>query len=208
MILNKQGESFAVEGRTFLIGGMVWANDESDYRGLFGHITEIRDGADKDTENEGPDIYCDFMVPEQEYMVNEIEKRFSALYRTPKHKNELPLGGVIMAPDMLEPVADTPGSSEGKLYALAFTYDGECDSTIGMVAVSADKSVLMRAMFDDLDTFLKKEKHKAVLSSTFREEGRERYTFEPAAVEESSFTLDYIIFEVPIYGGAKGGAAA
>ena len=208
MILNKQGESFAVEGRTFLIGGMVWANDESDYRGLFGRITEIRDGADKDTENEGPDIYCDFMVPEQEYMVNEIEKRFSALYRTPKHKNELPLGGVIMAPDMLEPVADTPGSSEGKLYALAFTYDGECDSTIGMVAVSADKSVLVRAMFDDLGTFLKKEKYKAVLSSTFREEGRERYTFEPAAVEESSFTLDYIIFEVPIYGGAKGGAAA
>ena len=208
MILNKQGESFAVEGRTFLIGGMVWANDESDYRGLFGRITEIRDGADKDTENEGPDIYCDFMVPEQEYMVNEIEKRFSALYRTPKHKNELPLGGVIMAPDMLEPVADTPGSSEGKLYALAFTYDGECDSTIGMVAVSADKSVLMRAMFDDLDTFLKKEGYKAVLSSTFREEGRERYTFEPAAVEESSFTLNYIIFEVPIYGGAKGGAVA
>ncbi len=66
----------------------------------------------------------------------------------------------------------------------------------------------MRAMFDDLDTFLKKEKYKAVLSSTFREEGRERYTFEPAAVEGSSFTLDYIIFEVPIYGGAKGGAAA
>ena len=208
MILNKQGESFAVEGRTFLIGGMVWANDESDYRGLFGRITEIRDGADKDTENEGPDIYCDFMVPEQEYMVNEIEKRFSALYRTPKHMNELPLDDVIMAPDMLEPVADTPGSSEGKLYALAFTYDGECDSTIGMVAVSADKSVLMRAMFDDLDTFLKKEKYKAVLSSTFREEGRERYTFEPAAVEGSSFTLDYIIFEVPIYGCAKGGAAA
>ena len=208
MILNKQGESFAVEGRTFLIGGMVWANDESDYRGLFGRITEIRDGADKDTENEGPDIYCDFMVPEQEYMVNEIEKRFSALYRTPKHKNELPLGGVIMAPEMLEPVAETLGSSAGRLYALAFTYDGECDSTIGMVAVSADKSVLMRAMFDDLDTFLKKEKYKAVLSSTFREEGRERYTFEPAAVEESSFTLDYIIFEVPIYGGAKGGAAA
>ena len=190
MILNKQGESFAVEGRTFLIGGMVWANDESDYRGLFGRITEIRDGADKDTENEGPDIYCDFMVPEQEYMVNEIEKRFSALYRTPKHKNELPLGGVIMAPEMLEPVAEALGSSEGKLYALAFTYDGECDSTIGMVAVSADKSVLMRAMFDDLDTFLKKEKYKAVLSSTFREEGRERYTFEPAAVEGSSFTLD------------------
>ena len=208
MILNKQGESFAVEGRTFLIGGMVWANDESDYRGLFGRITEIRDGADKDTENEGPDIYCDFMVPEQEYMVNEIEKRFSTLYRTPKHKNELPLGGVIMAPEMLEAVAETPGSSAGRLYALAFTYDGECDSTIGMVAVSADKSVLMRAMFDDLDTFLKKEGYKAVLSSTFREEGRERYTFEPAAVEESSFTLDYIIFEVPIYGGAKGGAAA
>ena len=208
MILNKQGESFAVEGRTFLIGGMVWANDESDYRGLFGRITEIRDGMDKDTENEGADIYCDFLIPKHDYMIGEIETRFSKLYQIPKRIDELPLGGVIMAPEMLEPVAETLGSSEGKLYALAFTYDGECDSTIGMVAVSADKSVLMRAMFDDLDTFLKKEGYKAVLSSTFREEGRERYTFEPAAVEESSFTLDYIIFEVPIYGGAKGGAAA
>ena len=208
MILNKQGESFAVEGRTFQIGGMVWANDESDYRGLFGRITEIRDGADKDTENEGPDIYCDFMVPEQEYMVNEIEKRFSALYRTPKHMNELPLDDVIMAPDMLEPVAEMLSESKDGTLALAYNYEGESENSIGVVAVSKDKAALMRALFDDLDAFMESDHCKAILSSTFREEGRERYTFEPAAVEESSFTLDYIIFEVPIYGGAKGGAAA
>lgn len=208
MILNKQGESFAVEGRTFLIGGMVWANDESDYRGLFGRITEIRDGMDKDTENEGADIYCDFLIPKHDYMIGEIETRFSKLYQIPKRIDELPLGGVIMAPEMLEPVAETLSESKDGTLALAYNYEGESENSIGVVAVSKDKAALMRAMFDDLDAFMESDHCKAILSSTFREEGRERYTFEPAAVEESNFTLDYIIFEVPIYGGAKGGAAA
>lgn len=208
MILNKKGETFTVDGKTFAIGRMVWANDESGYAGLFGYVTEIRDGDEKDTDNEGPDIYCDFVVPEKEHVRREVEKSFSALYCMPKHIDELTLDGTIMAPDMLEPVAETLGASTGKLYALTYTYDGESDSTVGMVAVSSDKSELMRAMFDDLAAFEENEHYKAVLACTDCGEDRESFRFEPAAVEESSFTLEYIIFEVPVYGAAEGGAAA
>ena len=208
MILNRKGETFTAGGKAFSVGGMVWSNGESDYRGMFGYVAEIRDGSDKETDNEGMEIVCDFMAPTKPHMVREIESRFSMLYQTPKHINDLPLGGVVMAPDMLEPVADVLPESEGALYALVYTYDGESDSTIGMVGISQDKAVLMRALFDDLDRFEEDEGYKAVLSSTFRFDDRETFTFEPADVEESSFTLEYIIFEVPAYGTVKGGEAA
>ncbi|MBQ9721729.1 MAG: hypothetical protein IJV64_13705 [Oscillospiraceae bacterium] len=208
MIMDKKGETFTAEGKAFSVGGMVWANDESDYRGLLGYVAEIRDGCDKETDNEGVDIYCDFLTPTKPHLVREIESRFSKLYQMPKRIDELPLGGVIMASEMLEPIADVLPESEGAMYALVYTYDGESDSTIGMVGISQDKAVLMRALFDDLDRFEEDEGYKAVLSSTSRFDDRETFTFEPADVEESSFTLEYIIFEVPAYGALKGGAAA
>ena len=207
MILEKNGETFAEAGKTFRIGGMVWANDNSDYCDLFGFVKEIRSGSDKETENTGPDIYCDFLLPEQEYMVGELEKRFSELYRMPKHIDELPLGGVVMAPEMLEPVAEALPERAGNLFALEYTYDGESDSNYGMLAISEDKSVLMRAMFDDLDEFMEDDDCKAVLLCVYIEEGRERYVFEPSNEEKSSFILEYRIFEVPAYSITKGGAA-
>lgn len=208
MILDKQGKTFTTEGKNFAICGMVWANSESDYCGLFGYVSEIRDGDDKETENEDAEIVCDFMVPTKEHMVTEIESRFSKLYRMPKRIDDLPLDGVVMASEMLEPVTEKLPESSGKLFVLVFTYDGECDSTIGTVAVSADKSMLMRAMFDDLDAFEEKEYRKAILTSTAQYEDREYFFFEPAAVEESSFSLHYCIYEVPVYGAMKGGVAA
>lgn len=208
MILDKKGESFAAEGKTFAVGSVIWANDKSDYAGLFGIVTEIRDGGDKETENEGADIYCDFDIPHKAHMIAEIETRFSKLYQMPKQIGELPLGGAIMAPDMLEPVADKLPDSMGNRYVLLYTYDGECDSTLGVLAVSTERAVLMRKMFDDLEAFENKEGYKAVLSHTSEYDDRETFRFEPAAVEESSFTLEYIIFEVPAYGAAEGGEAA
>ena len=208
MNINKNGETFIADNQIFTIGGSVLANGNSDYCGLCGRITEVRDGDDKETENEGPDIYCDFDIPDKDHMIAEIETRFSKLYQTPKCIDELPLDGVIMAPEMLEPVADTLPDSMGKLYVLLYTYDGECDNTLSVLAVSTDRSVLMRKMFDDLDKFEEKEGYKAVLSHTSEYDNRACFTFEPAAVEESSFTLDYSIFEVPAYGAVEGGAAA
>ena len=77
---------------------------DDDYEGLVGLVVDIRDGEDKETENETPDIYVDFDIPESAEEVAALERRFSALYGEPKKVEELPLDLVIMAPDMLEVV--------------------------------------------------------------------------------------------------------
>ena len=49
MFMNRVGAQFQCEGVTYTIGGKVCANDASDYEGLYGTITEIRDGDDRET---------------------------------------------------------------------------------------------------------------------------------------------------------------
>ena len=60
MILDKPGETFEYEGRKLMIGDQIIANGKSAYEGLFGAITEIRDGIDKETENKTPDPLLPF----------------------------------------------------------------------------------------------------------------------------------------------------
>lgn len=111
MIIDRIDAQFQYEGITYTIGGKVCANDASEYEGLYGVITEIRDGDDRETENDTPDIYCQFMPPVLPDDIKALEARFSKLYRTEKHLDELGLDMVIMAPEMLrvlEPVEDAP----------------------------------------------------------------------------------------------------
>ena len=56
MILQENGTRFCTEGKVFTIGGIICANDESEYAGLCGTVTEIRSGDDHETENDPPDI--------------------------------------------------------------------------------------------------------------------------------------------------------
>ena len=107
MILRENGTRFCADGKVFTIGGRISTNGESEYEGLFGTITEIRSGADRETENDVPDIYCDFEIPASEEMLRELEARFSGLYGEIKTIDDISLDCVIMSPDMLEPL-DTP----------------------------------------------------------------------------------------------------
>lgn len=50
MILRENGTRFCVDGKVFTVGGRISANGESEYESLFGTITEIRSGADRETE--------------------------------------------------------------------------------------------------------------------------------------------------------------
>ena len=104
MILSKPGESIQWGNMTFSVGEQVYATNASEYHGLIGIITEIRDGDDKDTENYLPDIYCCFQEPVLSCDREEIEKRFSALYQCPKKLEEIALDLAIMGPDMLIPM--------------------------------------------------------------------------------------------------------
>lgn len=106
MILNKLGETFEYEGRKLMIGAQIIANGKSAYEGLFGAITEIRDGKDKETENETPDIYCRFEEPDTPYEISMLETRFTDLCGTPKTIDDIALDLVIMSPEMVMTVKE------------------------------------------------------------------------------------------------------
>ena len=101
MIINQPGAGFEYEGITYIIGAPVIGTHAGEYEGLYGSITEIRDGEDKDTENETPDIYCSFEEPALPCEVKKLEERFSELYDEPKAIDDIALDLVIMAPEMI-----------------------------------------------------------------------------------------------------------
>lgn len=46
-----------IAGKEYQIGNFAMANGTSIYRGYVGKINEIRTDKDKETDNDGPDIY-------------------------------------------------------------------------------------------------------------------------------------------------------
>lgn len=131
MILNRDGAAFEYAGVTYVVGGSVIGTDASEYHGLYGVITEIRDGNDKETENETPDIYCEFELPVLPCEVKELEAVFSDLYQAPKTVEDIILDCVIMAPEMIRPLDDLH-TTRGRVTIYLLTEDwvvnGEQDS--------------------------------------------------------------------------------
>lgn len=106
MIINRIGAEFEYEGKTYVVGAPIVGTPESEYEGLYGTITEIRDGEDKETENETPDLYCSFEVPALPCEVKKLEEVFSELYDQKKTIDDIILDFVIMAPSMVELLDD------------------------------------------------------------------------------------------------------
>ena len=105
MIYKKPGEKFSHENITYTVGSRVLANEASEYSGLFGRILQIRTDDDRETENDTPDIYCEFDPPCLSAARRALEQTFSELYGAPKRVEDLGLELVIMAPEMLTPLA-------------------------------------------------------------------------------------------------------
>lgn len=106
MIINKKGEKFYFKGIEYVIGGDVIGTEESTYSGLLGNIYEIRTYEDKETDNETPDLYCRFEAPITNYDIAKLEKTFSKLCGENKSLEEICLDGVIMSPQMVQPIQD------------------------------------------------------------------------------------------------------
>lgn len=101
MILRYPGAEYSHGSVKYAIGSTVMATDQSPYQGLLGTIVEIRDGQDRETQNETPDIYCSFDTPVIPAEIEKLEKVFSILHGTPKTLQDISLQRVIMAPDRL-----------------------------------------------------------------------------------------------------------
>lgn len=120
MLINKRGESFKYNGVHYTIGEQVFANKNSAYNGLHGIVKEIRTGKDKDTDNDAPDIYCDFQIPVIPSVIKKIEIAFD------KPIDEIMLDSVIMAPDMIWTTLQP--KIKPKIYAVITDWAVDCES--------------------------------------------------------------------------------
>lgn len=144
MILNENGKSFEYDGITYTIGDAVIGTNVSEYDGLIGIITEIRDGNDKETENETPDIYCSFESPLLPEDVKALEETFSDLYGEPKTMEDICLDMVIMAPNMIY-IAKERSQNVRKIKLYAVTEDWANDDNYGYdVTLFATKDAAMK----------------------------------------------------------------
>lgn len=153
MIINKPGAEFLHNGIVYCVGDRIIGTDESEYAGLNGSILEIRDGEDKDTENETPDIYCSFDEPVLPRDIEALEETFSDLYDEPKHIEDICLDLVIMAPSMIQVAEQAPMSM--KVYVL--TENWACESGSGQstriyVSLFEAKAHLNRLLADEINS--------------------------------------------------------
>ncbi len=111
MVIDRIGAAFFYEGKKYVVGEQIVANDASEYEGLFGRIIEIRDGDDKETENDAPDIYCEFEEPVLKSDIWNLEQRMSGLYGERMTLEDISLDLVIMGPDMISTIAEIENNS-------------------------------------------------------------------------------------------------
>ena len=129
MIINQEGMRYTYNGMTYTVGAAVTATEASEYRGLYGAITEIRDGADRETENDTSDIYCCFEPPFLPKEIQELERRFTELYQSPKKLDEITLDMVIMAPEMVRVISADPSVCKTcKVHLLTMQFTTSWDS--------------------------------------------------------------------------------
>ena len=129
MIIKQEGMRYTYNGMTYTVGSAVMATEASEYRGLYGTITEIRDGADRETENDTSDIYCCFEPPFLPKEIQELERRFTELYQSPKKLDEITLDMVIMAPEIVRVISPDPSVCKTcKVYLLTMQFTTSWDS--------------------------------------------------------------------------------
>lgn len=206
MLYQNNCDRFTAEGKTFTVGGGVFANGNSEYMGLFGTVTEIRTGDDRETDNDTPDIYCAFQPPEDQERVYAYERHFSALYRCPKKLDEVGLDCVIMAPDMLEPIPAVLPEIRHKVYSLSRCWEENDSCGSGTLVAAGSIGLLLRWMQEDLKNYEK----DLVLSRAVQTVGGFLFTYETKEAESDSenLSLYYVISETPVLSGLDGGMAA
>ena len=195
MLYQKKGDTVLAGGKTFTVGGEVFANHTCDYEGLFGTVTEIRTGPDQCTERDEPDICCTFQPPESETMVEETRERFSELFGYPKQLEDLGLDCVILAPSMLEPLPENMPAEDGRLLSLTCFYDSDSGCDAQTLALSNDMSLVLRKMREDLDTY----EIPVVLSHVERLIDGYRFSYEAKDAGVESLYLNYTISGVPVF---------
>lgn len=102
MIFKNVNDTVEYRGKSYYVGADIVGTSESVYDGLFGNIVEIRTDADKETDNQAPDIYCEFVAPIFPEDIKRFENKVSLLYGKEKTLEDIALDRVVMAPEMIK----------------------------------------------------------------------------------------------------------
>ena len=200
MQYQNHGDKFAADGKLFEAGGEVFANLNSAYMGLFGHVTEICREEDRDA----PGICCSF-EPQQTLEESYTREQYvSGKLRRLKGPKESEAGGAVMKPKMLEQIPDSLPPSAGTVYALSYYSDSDDGCTSGTLAVSPDVGILLRGMLDDLE----KRSVEVTLTHVVGAETGFSFTYEAKETGVEDLFLSYTIERVDCLSATKGGAAA
>lgn len=148
MILNHSGDAFLYYDTIYAVGSKVYANGLSEYEGLYGWITEIREGNDQETGHSTPDIYCQFMTPVMPDEIQTLEDRFSSIYGEKKYLDEIDLDSVILAPQML--ILLEPYDSEEDLELYLVREDWAFDGDYGTSSQITGTYALSKYIFQNL----------------------------------------------------------
>ena len=155
MIINRPGAEFIYDGASYKIGDRIIGTSESEYEGLYSSIFEIRDGEDKETENETPDIYCSFEEPVLPHQIKKLEKNFSDLYQEPKKLEDITLDYVIMAPEMVRVILPDPKPLTQTIYSVQEEWAdrGEYGSCISQAYTSEESALqfMMKQLREEME---------------------------------------------------------
>ena len=197
MKITETGNSLEIGGKTFVVGGRVFSNQMSDYRHLFGKVREFQSGDESDNDPNQMYVVCDFDLPDSIDRVIDLEDRFSKLHGSPQKIGQISLDCVVMAADMLEPIApklpEQPAAAGNRMYALTYRSESENGVSFGCLGVSAGRSELLKQMLD----FLEKQDVKM----TAVEEAEDMYRFSFEGINKFLF-LEIELDWVPAYTAA------
>lgn len=200
MLDQNHGEKFASGNKRFEVGGEVFANLNSNYIGLFGIVTEIRRKDGQDT----PEICCSF-TPQKALNGPYTREEYASKQWWHLSKSDEPkLEGVVMTPEMLEPIPDMLPQSAGNIFVLSYSSGDEEGCCSGALAVSPDVGVLLRAMLDDL----KKRKTEVILTHVVERETEYFFCFEARETGMEDLYLSYTIALMDVLHTVEGGVAA
>lgn len=102
MIITNMNDTLEYMGKQYYIGEEIVGTSASMYEGLFGKIIEIRTGADKETDNDAPDIYCEFFTPIFPEDIERFEDKVSLLHGKAETLEDIALDRVVMVPEMIK----------------------------------------------------------------------------------------------------------
>ena len=102
MLLNNTGDTMKTEGKEYRVGMEIKCSGKSDYAGLTGKILEIRDGEDRENDENEVEIYCELYAPEDTETIEKLKKIFSEVYGAPVEIDDIGLDYTILTPEMIE----------------------------------------------------------------------------------------------------------